>query len=88
MSDLFSSLLIFTVIETILSTFFFTVSNFYKNLVKWALIEIQSSVAGMTTLGKEWYYKVANFHGYHLEHHCGLRKSRSERQKVANNYGS
>jgi hypothetical protein len=42
----------------------------------------------MTTLGKEWYYKVANFHGYHLEHHCGLRKSRSERQKVANNYGS
>jgi intergrase/recombinase len=22
------------------------------------------------------------FHGYHLEHLCGLRKSRSERQKV------
>ena len=32
--------------------------------------------------------KVANFHGYHLEHLWGLRKSRSERQKVANNYGS
>ena len=32
--------------------------------------------------------KVANFHGYHLEHLCGLRKSSSERQKVANNYGS
>ena len=29
---------------------------------------------------------VANFHGYHLEHLCGLRKSSSERQKVANNY--
>ena len=24
---------------------------------------------------------VANVHGYHLEHLCGLRKSRSERQK-------
>ena len=34
MSDLFSSLLIFTIIKTILSTFFFTVSKFYKNLVK------------------------------------------------------
>ena len=33
-SDLFSSLLIFTIIKTNLSTFFFTVSNFYKNLVK------------------------------------------------------
>ena len=32
--------------------------------------------------------KVANFHGYHLEHLCGLQKSSSERQKVANNYGS
>jgi hypothetical protein len=31
---------------------------------------------------------VANFHGYNLEHLCGLRKSSSERQKVANNYGS
>ena len=30
--------------------------------------------------------KVANIHGYHLEHLCGLRKSSSERQKVANNY--
>ena len=29
--------------------------------------------------------KVAIFHGYHLEHLCGLRKSSSERQKVANN---
>jgi hypothetical protein len=48
MSDLFSSLLIFTIIKTILSTFFFTVSNFYKNLVKWALTEIESSVAGTT----------------------------------------
>jgi hypothetical protein len=34
MTDLFSSLLIFTIIKTILSTFFFTVSKFYKNLVK------------------------------------------------------
>ena len=32
------------------------------------------------------YIKVANVHGYHLEHLCGLRKSSSERQKVANNY--
>jgi len=29
-----------------------------------------------------------NFHGYHLEHLCGLPKSSPERQKVANNYGS
>jgi hypothetical protein len=50
MSDLFSSLLIFTIIKTILSTFFF---NFYKNLVKWALTEIESSVAGTTTLDRE-----------------------------------
>ena len=41
MSDLFSSLLIFTINKTILSTFFFTVSNFYKILVKWALTEIR-----------------------------------------------
>jgi hypothetical protein len=27
--------ILFTIIKTILSTFFFTVSNFYKNLVKW-----------------------------------------------------
>jgi hypothetical protein len=38
MSDLLSSLLIFTIIKTILSTFLFTVSNFYKNLVKWASV--------------------------------------------------
>jgi hypothetical protein len=36
MSDLFSSLLIFTIIKTILSSFFFTVFKFYKHLVKWA----------------------------------------------------
>ena len=54
MSDLFSSLLIFTIIKTILSTFVFTVSNFYKNLVKWELTEIESSVAGTTTLDREW----------------------------------
>ena len=42
MSDLFSSLLIFTIIKTILNTFFFIVSNFYKNLVKWALTKIES----------------------------------------------
>ena len=55
--NLFSSLLIFTVIKTILGTFFFfTVSNFYKNLVKWALTEIESSVEGTTTLDREWYY--------------------------------
>ena len=55
MSDLFSSLLIFTIIQTILSTFFFTVSKFYKNLVKWALTEMLCSIAGMTTLDREWY---------------------------------
>ena len=51
MSDLFSSLLIFTIIKTILSTF--TVSKFNKNLVKSALIEIEWSVAEATTLDKE-----------------------------------
>ena len=56
MSDLFSSLLIFTIIKTILSTFFFTVSKFYKNLVKWVLTEIEWSVAGTTTLDREWQY--------------------------------
>jgi hypothetical protein len=54
MSDLFSSLLIFTIIKTILSTFIFTVSKFYKNLVKWALTEMECSVAGTTTLDREW----------------------------------
>jgi pheromone shutdown protein TraB len=54
MSNLFSSLLIFTIIKTILSTFFFTVSKFYKNLVKWALTEIEWSAAGTTTLDREW----------------------------------
>ena len=53
MSDLFSSLLIFTIIKTILSTFF-TASKFYKNLVKWALTEMECSVAGTTTLDREW----------------------------------
>ena len=55
MSDLFSSLLIFTIIKAILSTFFFTVSKFYKNLVKWALTEMECSVAGTTTLDREWW---------------------------------
>jgi hypothetical protein len=41
-------------IKTILSTFFFTVSKFYKNLVKWALTEMLCSVAGTTTLDREW----------------------------------
>jgi len=43
MSDLFSSLLIFTIIKTILSTL-------------WALImtEVECSVAGTTTLDREW----------------------------------
>jgi hypothetical protein len=54
MGDLFSYLLIFTIIKTILSTFFFTVSKFYKNLVKWALTEMLCSVAGTTTLDREW----------------------------------
>ena len=45
-SDSFSSLLIFTIIKIILSTFFFTVSKFYKNLVKWALPEMECSIAG------------------------------------------
>jgi hypothetical protein len=52
MSDLFSFLLIFTIIKTILSTFF-TVSKFYKNLVKWELTEMLNSVAGTTTLDRE-----------------------------------
>ena len=56
MSDLFSSLiLIFTIIKAILSTFLFTVSKFYKHLVKWALTEIEWSVAGTTTLDREWF---------------------------------
>ena len=55
MSDLFSSLLIFTIIKTILSTFFFTVFKFYKHLVKWALTEIEWSIAGTTTLDREWF---------------------------------
>jgi hypothetical protein len=32
----------------------FTVSKFYKNLVKWALTEMECSVAGTTTLDREW----------------------------------
>jgi hypothetical protein len=55
MSDLFSSLLIFTIIKTILNTFFFTVSKFYKNLVKWTLTEMKCSVAGTKTLDRECY---------------------------------
>jgi hypothetical protein len=59
----------FTIIKTILSTFFsflliftiiktilstfFTVSKFYKNLVKWELTEMLNSVAGTTTLDRE-----------------------------------
>jgi hypothetical protein len=50
MSDLFSSLLIFTIIKTI-----FTVSKFYKNLVKWALTEMECNIAGTTTLDREWF---------------------------------
>jgi hypothetical protein len=33
---------------------FFTVSKFYKNLVKWALTDLECSVAGTTTLDREW----------------------------------
>ena len=40
MSDLFSSLLIFTIIKTIFKYILFTVSKFYKNLVKWALTDV------------------------------------------------
>jgi hypothetical protein len=57
MSDLFSSLLIFTLFKTILNTFIFTVSKFYKNLVKWALTEMLCSVAGTTTLDRECKYR-------------------------------
>jgi hypothetical protein len=49
MSDLFSSLLIFTIIKTILSTFFLLFLNF-TNLVKWALTEMLCGIAGTTTL--------------------------------------
>ena len=66
MSDLFSSLLIFTIIKTILSTFFVIVSNFYKNLVKWALTEIKSSVAGTTTLDSEWLYITGKIKCYRV----------------------
>ena len=31
----------------------FTVSKFYKNLVKWALTEMDGSVAGTKTLNRE-----------------------------------
>ena len=34
--------------------YIFLVSKFYKNLVKWALTEIEWSVAGTTTLDREW----------------------------------
>ena len=34
------------------------VSKFYKNLVKWALTEIEWSVAGTTTLDREWYLDI------------------------------
>ena len=54
MSDLFSSLLIFTIIKTIY-IHFFPLSKFYKHLVKWALTEIELSVAGTTTLDREWF---------------------------------
>jgi hypothetical protein len=54
MGDLCSSLLIFTIIKTILSTFFLTVSKFYKNLVKWAFTEMLCSVAGTTTLDNDY----------------------------------
>ena len=56
MSDLFlfSSLLIFTIIKTIFKYIFFTVSKFYKNLVKWTLTEMECIVAGTTTLDREW----------------------------------
>jgi len=33
-----------------------TVSKFYKNLVKWALTEMECSVGGTTTLDREWEY--------------------------------
>jgi hypothetical protein len=47
-SDLFSTLLIFTIIKTNLSTF---VSRFYKNLVKWALTEVENH----RETGNIWY---------------------------------
>jgi hypothetical protein len=39
----------------------FTVSNFYKNLVNWALTEIESSVAGTTTLDRECAHRCWTF---------------------------
>ena len=30
------------------------VSKFYPNLIKWALTEMECSVAGTTTLDREW----------------------------------
>ena len=34
---------------------FFTLSKFYKHLVKWPLTEMEWSVAGTTTLDREWF---------------------------------
>ena len=56
MSDLFSYLLIFTIIKTILRTF---VLLCLVNLVKWALTEMLCSVAGTTTLDRECSLVVA-----------------------------
>ena len=43
-----------TINKPILSTLFFTVSKFYKNLVKWGLPEMECSVAETTNLDREW----------------------------------
>jgi hypothetical protein len=47
-----SDLLIFTIIKTILSTFFYCFKILQKS-GKWALTEIEFSVAGTTTLDRE-----------------------------------
>ena len=80
--DLFSSLLIFTIIETILSTFFFTVSKFYKNLVKSALTEIESNVAGTTTLDRECMSHLYALLGFPLSFSFLLQKWGPCRSKV------
>ena len=47
------TLLIFTIIQIIPSTFFFTASKFHKNPAKWAPTEMLCSAAGTTTLDRE-----------------------------------
>jgi hypothetical protein len=48
-------------------------------------LKIKPNSVRIRFLSCQIFIKVANCHGYHLEHLSGLRRSSSERQKVANN---